>query len=107
MQWWGALTQQFTQLAANAMQDGATDSARNLAGNLVQQGLDAAGETFRQAAATTATPQRAAGTKGAAKDADKATARSGPKAGAKASRKATSKTTTKTAAAKRRATSPR
>ena len=51
MQWWGALTQQFTQLAANAMQDGASDGARHMAGNLVKQGLDAASETFRQAAA--------------------------------------------------------
>jgi hypothetical protein len=51
MQWWGALTQQFGQIAASAMQDGATDSARNLAGQLVQQGLDAASATFRQAAA--------------------------------------------------------
>ena len=61
MQWWGALTQQFTQLAANAMQDGATDTARNLAGNLVKQGLDAAGETFRQAAAMPAAVAKSAG----------------------------------------------
>ncbi len=61
MQWWGALTQQFTQLAANAMQDGATDNARNLAGNLVKQGLDAASETFRQAAAMPAAVAKTAG----------------------------------------------
>lgn len=61
MQWWGALTQQFTQLAANAMQDGATDNARNLAGNLVKQGLDAATETFRQAAAMPAAVAQSAG----------------------------------------------
>ena len=61
MQWWGALTQQFTQLAANAMQEGATDTARNLAGNLVKQGLDAAGETFRQAAAMPAAVAKTAG----------------------------------------------
>ena len=61
MQWWGALTQQFTQLAANAMQEGATDSARNLAGNLVKQGLDAATETFRQAAAMPAAVAQRAG----------------------------------------------
>jgi len=63
MQWWGALTQQFTQLAAKAMQDGATDRAHNLAGNLVKQGLDAASETFRQAAAM---PAAVAKTTGAA-----------------------------------------
>ncbi len=61
MQWWGALTQQFTQLAANAMQEGATDSARNLAGNLVKQGLDAASETFRQAAAMPVAVAKTAG----------------------------------------------
>jgi len=62
MQWWGALTQQFTQLAANAMQEGATDNARALAGNLVKQGLDAATETFRQAAAVPAAVAKSAGT---------------------------------------------
>ena len=62
MQWWGALTQQFGQIAASAMQDGATDGARNLAGQLVQQGLDAASATFRQAAAMpAAVAQQAAG----------------------------------------------
>jgi hypothetical protein len=61
MQWWGALTQQFTQIAASAMQDGATDNARTLAGQLVQQGLDAASATFRQAAAMPAAVARQAG----------------------------------------------
>ncbi len=51
MQWWGALTQQFTQLAANAVKDTTADAARNLAGAMVKQGLDAAGETFKKAAA--------------------------------------------------------
>jgi len=51
MQWWGALTNQFTQLAASAMKDGAADAARNLAGAMVQQGMDAASETMRKAAA--------------------------------------------------------
>lgn len=50
MQWWGALTQQFTQLAAKAMKDGTGDAAKSLAGAMVQQGLDAAGETFKKAA---------------------------------------------------------
>jgi len=31
MQWWGALTQQFTELATKAMQDGGAIAARNLA----------------------------------------------------------------------------
>jgi hypothetical protein len=51
MQWWGALTKQFTQLAAGAMKDGATDAARNLAGAMVKQSFDAAGETLKKAAA--------------------------------------------------------
>ena len=60
MQWWGALTQQFTQLAASALKDGATDSARTIAGSMVKQGLDAATETFRRAAAVPATVAKAA-----------------------------------------------
>jgi hypothetical protein len=31
MQWWGALTKQFTELATNAMKEGAAEAARNLA----------------------------------------------------------------------------
>ena len=49
MQWWGALTKQFTQLAATAMKDSATDAARNLAGAMMKQGMDAAGETIKKA----------------------------------------------------------
>ena len=51
MQWWGALTQQFTELAANAMKDSNTDATRHLAGAMVKQGLEAAGETLKSAAA--------------------------------------------------------
>jgi hypothetical protein len=50
MQWWGALTKQFTELAASAMKDSATDAARNLAGALVKQSVDAAGQTLKRAA---------------------------------------------------------
>ena len=42
MQWWGALTQQFTELAANAMKDSS-------AGALVKQGMAAASETMKKA----------------------------------------------------------
>ena len=59
MQWWGALSQQFTQLAATAMKDTAADAAKNIAGALVKQSIDAAGETMRKAATSTGT---AAGT---------------------------------------------
>ncbi len=51
MQWWAALSQQFTQLAASAMKDGATDSAKNIAGNIVKQSLDAASDSLRKAGA--------------------------------------------------------
>jgi len=54
MQWWGALTKQFTQLAATAMKDGTTDAARNLAGAMMKQGMDAAGETIKKAVAVPA-----------------------------------------------------
>ena len=59
MQWWGALNQQFTQLAATAMKDTAADAAKNIAGALVKQSIDAAGASLRKAATSTGT---AAGT---------------------------------------------
>jgi hypothetical protein len=51
MQWWGALTQQFTQLAVQAMKDGSADAAKNLAGAMARQSIDAAGRTLKKAAA--------------------------------------------------------
>jgi hypothetical protein len=50
MQWWSALSQQFTQIATQAMKDSAADTAKNIAGALVKGGVDAAGETLRKAA---------------------------------------------------------
>ena len=47
LQWWGALTKQFTELAANAMKDTASDAARGLAGNVMKQSFDAAAETLK------------------------------------------------------------
>ena len=60
MQWWGALTQQFTEIATKAMQDGRAIAARNLA---------AAAET--QAAKKAAAPAKKAAAKPAAKAARK------------------------------------
>jgi hypothetical protein len=54
MQWWGALTKQFTQLATTAMKDSATDAAKNLAGAMVKQSFDAANETLKRAVAVPA-----------------------------------------------------
>jgi hypothetical protein len=61
MQWWGALTKQFTQLATTAMKDSATDAAKNLAGAMVKQSFDAAGQTIRKAASVPGAVARQAG----------------------------------------------
>ena len=61
MQWWGALTKQFTELATNAMKDGATDAAKNLAGTMVKQSFDAAGQTLKKAASVPGVVARSAG----------------------------------------------
>jgi hypothetical protein len=67
MQWWGALTRQFTDLATNAMKDTAADAAKHLAGSLVKQGVETAGETLRKAAAMpVAAAQKAAEVAGSA-----------------------------------------
>jgi len=54
MQWWGALTKQFTQLAAGALKDNAGDAAKSLAGSLVKQSFDAAEQTLKKAVAAPA-----------------------------------------------------
>jgi hypothetical protein len=51
LQWWGALTKQFTELAANAMKDSASEAAKGLAGNVVKHSFDAAAETSKKAPA--------------------------------------------------------
>jgi hypothetical protein len=48
MQWWGALTKQFTELATAAMKDTAADAAKNLATAMVKQGVDAAEQTIKK-----------------------------------------------------------
>ena len=60
MQWWGALTKQFTQLATTAMKDSATDAAKNLAGAMIKQSVDAAGQTIKKAAGVPAKVARKA-----------------------------------------------
>jgi hypothetical protein len=49
MQWWGALTQQFTELASKAVKDSATDAAKNLAGAAVKQSISTAGKVLSAA----------------------------------------------------------
>ena len=58
MQWWGALTKQFTQLAAGAMKDSAGDAAKALAGSMVKQSFEAAEQTIKKAVSA---PIKAAG----------------------------------------------
>ena len=60
MQWWGALTKQFSELAASAVKDTATDAAKNLASNMVKQSLDAAGQSLKKAARVPAAVARKA-----------------------------------------------
>ena len=79
MQWWGALTNQFTQLATTAMKDSATDAAKTLAGNVLKQSFDSAAATFKAAASAPVKVAGAAGAAlGAAGAAGKALARSKP-----------------------------
>ena len=87
MQWWGALTNQFAELATSAMKDGAADAAKSLAGGMMKQSFDAAAETMKKVAGA---PGRAVA--GAAR-------RLAPKAAASA----TAKKATKRPAKRRRA----
>ena len=48
-QWWGALTQQFTELATKAMKDSSADVARHMAEAVVKQSFDVAGKTLKKA----------------------------------------------------------
>ena len=59
MQWWGALTKQFAELATNAMKDTSGDAARTMASAMVKQTLDTAGATVKSV-------QKAAGAAGSA-----------------------------------------
>ena len=63
MQWWGALTQQFTELAAKAVKDSAADAAKNLANAAVKQSMTVAGKGLKKAASLPAQAVRAAGRK--------------------------------------------
>lgn len=56
MQWWGALTNQFTELATTALKD--TDAARAMAGAMVQQSFDPAKKTPARKAAAPKAPAR-------------------------------------------------
>ena len=99
MQWWGALTRQFTELASNAMSDGNAEAARTMAGAMVKQGLDSASQTITSAAAMPANLARSAAdaASGAARSAAGAAA---DKAPARAARTPASGAAAKSAAGK-------
>ena len=50
MQWWGALTQQFTELATKAVKDSAAGSSKSLAGAMVKSSLDTAAGALKKVA---------------------------------------------------------
>ena len=60
MQWWSALTQQFTELATTAMKDSGTDAARHIAGTMVKKSLDAASQVFTKGTKAPQAPAPAA-----------------------------------------------
>jgi len=59
MQWWGALTQQFTELAAKAMQDSSAIASRNLAATAAAQAPAAKPALARKAAPAKTARKRA------------------------------------------------
>ncbi len=73
MQWWGALTQQFTELATQAVKDSAADSAKSLAGAMVKGSMDTAAGALKEMAAA---PVKASPAARAAKSAKTSPARS-------------------------------
>ena len=67
MQWWGALTKQFTELATAAMKEGTAVAAKNLAGTLGEHAPeDGATAAQKPAARPAAAPRRATPRKRAA-----------------------------------------
>ena len=60
LQWWGALTQQFTELATKAVKDGAAESAKSMAADMVKSSIDTAAGAFKKATSLPAKAARAA-----------------------------------------------
>ncbi len=62
LQWWGALTQQFQQIAAGALKDAAAQTAastaRNVAAGVAKEAFKTAGGVAAKAATGTTTRQR-------------------------------------------------
>jgi len=71
MQWWGALTQQFQQIAASALKEATTktaiDSTRNLATSFAKGAMKGAGSMAKAAVGKSAAPAKRAPAKKAAR----------------------------------------
>ena len=98
MQWWGALTKQFAELATTAMKDTGGDAARTMAESMVKQTLDNAGQAVKSVSDAAAA---AVGVGAAASAASAKPARASKAASADSSAKAS------TAAAARKPAAPR
>lgn len=115
MQWWGALTQQFQQIAAKAMAEpmapeavAAAQRATGMAGDIAKAAMDrmtAQAGAFAAQAGKAAAPAAKASA-GAAKAAEKAPAKAPPTAPAKAPAKATARKTAAKTTAKTTAKAP-
>ena len=66
LQWWGALTRQFTELAANAIKDSPVEAATQMAGAAFQQAVQPMADAA-SAVAAAASPAARASAKAAAK----------------------------------------
>ncbi len=97
MQWWSALTQQFTELATKAVKDNTADAAKRVAGGvagaMVKQGLSVAEQTMKAAAGMPARAVR--------KATDRVATQRAAKAGSSSSSAARKKAATKPATRKR------
>ena len=110
MQWWGALTHQFQQIASNAMKDAALqnnlDATRNLATGMAQEALKTATSMASQfVPPVVASPAKKTSTKAPAAHKDEApsspAAPTPPAASKAAAKKAPAKTGTSSAARKK------
>ena len=82
LQWWGALTQQFQQIAAGALKEAsrntAMDTARNMAADMARDAVKSATDVVQAATGVGAARKSAAGKSAAAKPATKKSARKAP-----------------------------
>lgn len=81
MQWWGALTRQFTELAANAMKDNPVEAATQLAEAAFKQAVAPMAEAMRSPAPAGKAGAKATPAKAARKPAPKAARKASGKTG--------------------------